>query len=144
MDNTRKTFVFNTDWYRIIKNCSTQIKGEVFTAVMEYAMSGIIPEISNEAYVIFQFIKREIDHREVRRKRNMTATTAKTVAEITKESAEAPESSHSLESSTPPEPTVTSNPPTPLPPLRLTRQMRRKLQRQGIDPYTYLPIRAHG
>ena len=69
MEKSKKVFVFNTAWYKIIRNCSTLVKGEVFTAVMEYAESGKIIELSNEANVIFQFIKREIDKREVRRQK---------------------------------------------------------------------------
>lgn len=64
----KRHFVFNTEWYEIIRECSTIIKGEVFTAVMEYATTGQEITVSPEATVIFKFIKREIDRREMRRK----------------------------------------------------------------------------
>lgn len=64
----KRHFVFNTEWYEIIRDCSTIIKGEVLTAVMEYATTGQEIAISDEATVIFKFIKREIDRREKRRK----------------------------------------------------------------------------
>lgn len=67
---TMKThFVFNTEWYEIIKDCSNEVKGEVFSAVMEYAVNGVILEVGREAKVIFSFIKREIDRRSSRRER---------------------------------------------------------------------------
>ncbi|MDE5839036.1 MAG: hypothetical protein K2H39_08275, partial [Paramuribaculum sp.] len=56
-------FSFCLEWYEIIKDCTTKVKGEVFSAVMEYALTGEIIEISPEATVIFRFIKREIDRR---------------------------------------------------------------------------------
>lgn len=60
----RTRFTFNTEWYEIIKDCPMAVKGEVFSAVMEYAMNGTLIEVSNEAKVIFLFIKREIDRRD--------------------------------------------------------------------------------
>lgn len=60
----RTRFTFNTEWYEIIKDCPVTVKGEVFSAVMEYAINGTVIEISNEAKVIFLFIKREIDRRD--------------------------------------------------------------------------------
>lgn len=67
---TMKThFVFNAEWYEIIKDCSNEVKGEVFSAVMEYAVNGIILEVSREAKIIFSFIKREIDRRSARRQK---------------------------------------------------------------------------
>ena len=63
----KRHFVFNTEWYEIIRDCSTIIKGEVLTAVMEYATTEQEIAISDEATVIFKFIKREIDRREQRR-----------------------------------------------------------------------------
>ena len=71
IDNTHKyyytmrtRFTFNAEWYEIIKDCPLNVKGEVFSAVMEYAMNGTVIEVSNEAKVIFLFIKREIDRRD--------------------------------------------------------------------------------
>lgn len=109
-ETTRKTFVFNTVWYEIIKDCPAQVKGEVFSAVMEYALFGKMPEgICNEANVIFLFIKMEIDRREKRRQRTNTPL----------KSLESLETLESLEAS------------KPLPENRpLTRQQRRKLERE--------------
>lgn len=112
--STRKTFVFNTVWYEIIKDCSAQVKGEVFAAVMEYALYGKMPrDICNEANVIFQFIKIEIDRREKRRLRP-------NAPKQPLNSLETLESLGSLESL------------EPLPESRqLTRQQRRKLERDS-------------
>ncbi|MDE6651255.1 MAG: hypothetical protein K2K08_02490 [Paramuribaculum sp.] len=145
MEKTKKAFVFNTVWYKIIRNCSTLVKGEVFTAVMEYFESGKIIELSNEASVIFQFIKREIDRREARRLKSDKSTDKQTSvlqSELTNTKAEF---SKANKQPSPLTPAPTSDPtkpdsikngspdtsiPTFTPPL--TRQMRRKLQRQGI------------
>lgn len=64
----KRHFSFSIEWYEIIRDCSPIIKGEVFTAVMEYATTGQEITVSPEATVIFKFIKREIDRREKRRK----------------------------------------------------------------------------
>lgn len=149
MERAKKVFVFNTVWYKIIRNCSTLVKGEVFTAVMEYAETGKIIELSDEAYVIFQFIKREIDRRESRRTKS--TKTAKVSAETkAHESTENNLEKTGMEttpaaSDTNTEPTEIKQlsivtPPDSLaiaPPVRLTRQMRRKLLRQGIDLKDY-------
>lgn len=115
--STRKTFVFNTVWYEIIKDCSAQVKGEVFAAVMEYALYGKMPrDICNEANVIFQFIKIEIDRREKRRLRPSAPQKPLNSLE-TLGSLESLETLESLE---------------PLPEARqLTRQQRRKLERDS-------------
>lgn len=60
----RTRFTFNAEWYEIIKDCPVNVKGEVFSAVMEYAMNGTVLEVGAEAKVIFLFIKREIDRRD--------------------------------------------------------------------------------
>lgn len=66
-----KNFAFKTAWYEIIKDCSIEIKGQVFSAVMEYVMYGTLPELTGEAEIIFAFIKYDIDERADRReKRN--------------------------------------------------------------------------
>ena len=146
MEKSKKVFVFNTAWYKIIRNCSTLVKGEVFTAVMEYAESGKIIELSNEANVIFQFIKREIDKREVRRqKASKTADKPAPVRqtnqpETTTETGiinNHPSPQPAATESAPIKPftvkNITSNTYDSKPTLPLTRQMRRKLQRQGIE-----------
>lgn len=83
MENQRTSFVFNTVWYDIIKECPAQVIGEVFAAVMEYALHCTLPEeICNEANVIFQFIKLDIDRREKRRLRAKKAKTPSKISEI--------------------------------------------------------------
>ena len=138
MENQRKTFVFNTAWYRIIRNCSVTVKGEVFSAVMEYFESGKIIEMSNEASVIFQFIRREIDRRESRRLKSIASNATKSVKEIVQipsdtsdvlEYSEVPAVLDNTEAIKHPENTETMPPTTTLP---MTRQMRIKLKRQGI------------
>lgn len=146
MEKSKKVFVFNTAWYKIIRNCSTLVKGEVFTAVMEYAESGKIIELSNEANVIFQFIKREIDKREVRRQKTSKTADKQAPVRQTNQPETTTETDKTNNYSSP-QPAVTSSAPikpftikniTPQtndsrPTVPLTRQMRRKLQRQGIE-----------
>ncbi len=83
-----KNFAFKTAWYEIIKDCSTEIKGQVFSAVMEYVMYGTIPELTGEAGIIFAFIKYDIDERADRReKRNEKKLSAQNEAATEPEAA---------------------------------------------------------
>ncbi|MDE6263695.1 MAG: hypothetical protein K2M11_00975 [Paramuribaculum sp.] len=64
-----KNFAFKTAWYEIIKDCTVEVKGQVFSAVMEYVMYGTLPELTGEAEIIFAFIKFDIDERADRREK---------------------------------------------------------------------------
>lgn len=64
-----KNFAFKTAWYEIIKDCTIEVKGQVFSAVMEYVMYGTLPELTGEAEIIFAFIRYDIDERTDRREK---------------------------------------------------------------------------
>lgn len=61
MSNPKKTFVFNFEWYEILKDYPAEIRLEVYEAVIVYAASGTLPELKPLSRMAFSFIKKEID-----------------------------------------------------------------------------------
>ena len=61
MDTSKKTFLFNADWYEVLVDYPSEIRLEVYEAVIRYAVSGTLSELRPQAKMAFSFIKREID-----------------------------------------------------------------------------------
>lgn len=61
MSKKRDTFIFKKSWADALKKRSTAVQLEVYNAIVSYAVDGIIPEISEIAEVVFDFIRIEID-----------------------------------------------------------------------------------
>lgn len=61
MSKKRDTFIFKKSWADALKKRSTAVQLEVYNAIVSYAVDGIIPEMSEIAEVVFDFIRIEID-----------------------------------------------------------------------------------
>ena len=85
-----KNFAFKTAWYEIIKECTIEVKGQVFSAVMEYVMYGTLPELTGEAEIILAFIKYDIDERADRREKRHEKNLSKQKAAATETEAAKP------------------------------------------------------
>lgn len=57
----RKTFTFYSDWKEILKFYPNDLKVELYEAIVEYASTGILPNLSKEASLIFPFLKKYLD-----------------------------------------------------------------------------------
>ncbi|MCM1005081.1 MAG: DUF6291 domain-containing protein [Prevotella sp.] len=62
MDKPKKQFLFNLEWVEILAQLPGQVKYEVYDAIMDYAASGSIAQLSPIAKGVFLFIKKEIDY----------------------------------------------------------------------------------
>lgn len=61
MSNKRNTFVFNVEWYNILRDYPAEVRLEVYDAMMEYVATGILADLKPMAKMAFAFIKKEID-----------------------------------------------------------------------------------
>ncbi len=61
MSKKRDTFIFKKSWADALKKRSIAVQLEVYNAIVSYAVDGIIPEMSEIAEVVFDFIRIEID-----------------------------------------------------------------------------------
>lgn len=61
MEYKRNTFVFNVEWYNILRDYPSEVRLEVYDAMMEYVATGIFSELKPMAKIAFSFIKKEID-----------------------------------------------------------------------------------
>lgn len=66
----RKSFVFNTDWQEILLGCPSEVRLEVYDAIIEYAASGTLLELKPMAKMAFSFIRKEIDSNELQYQEN--------------------------------------------------------------------------
>lgn len=57
----KKSFVFNIDWYEVLKDYPPEVRLEVYEAVIKYAASGTLSELKPLSNMAFSFIKKEID-----------------------------------------------------------------------------------
>lgn len=57
-----KSFVFNLEWFEVLKEYPSEVRLEVYEAAMEYAASGTLPELKPIAKMAFSFIKKEMDY----------------------------------------------------------------------------------
>ena len=61
MSKKKDTFIFQKSWSEAIKKRSPQVQLEVYNAIVLYASEGVIPEMSEVAEAVFDFIKNDID-----------------------------------------------------------------------------------
>lgn len=61
MKSSRNTFVFNVEWYNILRDYPAEVRLEVYDAMMEYVATGILADLKPMAKMAFAFIKKEID-----------------------------------------------------------------------------------
>lgn len=57
----RTTLVFNLNWRNALKHYPPEIRLEIYEGAIDYASTGVVPELSQLAEIAFQFIKIEID-----------------------------------------------------------------------------------
>ena len=58
----KKTFLFNLEWFEILAEYPEDVRLEVYEAVMTYASTGSVPELSQLGRMAFSFIRREMDY----------------------------------------------------------------------------------
>lgn len=61
MAKTRESFIYHIEWEDAIEVLPVEIRHEVRDAIMTYARSGQVPELSVQASVAFAFIRRDMD-----------------------------------------------------------------------------------
>ena len=61
MSKKRDTFIFKKSWADALKKRSPQVQLEVYNAIVSYAVDGVVPQLSEIAEVVFDFIRIEID-----------------------------------------------------------------------------------
>ena len=59
---TKKSFVFNIAWQEVLMGYPSEVRLEVYDAIIEYVASGKISELKPLAKMAFSFIKNEIDY----------------------------------------------------------------------------------
>lgn len=57
----KDNFLFNCSWRAAVRNLAPELRLEIYEAVMDYAQSGVVPEMSEVAMVAFSFIRQDID-----------------------------------------------------------------------------------
>ena len=58
----KKSFIFNVVWQEILLGYPSEVRLEVYDAIIEYVASGTILELKPMAKMAFSFIKKEIDY----------------------------------------------------------------------------------
>lgn len=61
MSKKKDTFIFKKAWAEAISKRSAAVQLEVFNAIVSYASDGIIPQMSEVAEAVFDYIKIDID-----------------------------------------------------------------------------------
>jgi hypothetical protein len=59
--NKKKSFIFYSSWYEVLKDFSSEVRFEVYEAIMEYAISGTLIELKPMSKIAFSFIRKDID-----------------------------------------------------------------------------------
>ena len=59
---TKKSFVFNIAGQEVLMGYPSEVRLEVYDAIIEYVASGTISELKPLAKMAFSFIKNEIDY----------------------------------------------------------------------------------
>ena len=57
----RKSFVFFTDWHKVLEKYDVQLRCAVYDAIIRYAETGEEPNLTGEAGMAFAFIREDID-----------------------------------------------------------------------------------
>ena len=58
----KRSFIFNIEWQEVLMEYPTEVRLEVYDAIIEYAASGTLSELKPLAKMAFSFIKKEIDY----------------------------------------------------------------------------------
>ena len=58
----KKSFIFNVEWQEILLDYPSEVRLEVYDAIIEYVAMGTISELKPMAKMAFSFIKKEIDY----------------------------------------------------------------------------------
>ena len=72
MSKKRDTFIFKKSWADALKKRSSQVQLEVYNAIVSYAVDGVVPQMSEIAEVVFDFIRIEIDEHSDGHRGNLT------------------------------------------------------------------------
>ena len=57
----KETFVFRVAWQEVLRDYPSEVRLEVYDAMIEYVASGTLPQLKPLANMAFAFIKRDID-----------------------------------------------------------------------------------
>ena len=60
-EQQRKSFVFYFEWAEVLSGFPTEVRYEVYDAIIRYAQSGTLTELKPLANMAFSFIKNDID-----------------------------------------------------------------------------------
>lgn len=67
MENKKKkTFIFNIGWKDVLSDQPSEVRLEVYEAIISYADTNEVPKLTPVAAMAFSFIKREIDKNNIR------------------------------------------------------------------------------
>lgn len=58
----KKSFIFNVEWQEILLSYPSEVRLEVYDAIIEYVAKGTLSELKPMAKMAFSFIKKEIDY----------------------------------------------------------------------------------
>lgn len=58
----KKSFIFNVEWQEILLAYPSEVRLEVYDAIIEYVAAGTLSELKPMAKMAFSFIKKEIDY----------------------------------------------------------------------------------
>ena len=58
----KKSFIFNVEWQEILLSYPSEVRLEVYDAIIEYVAAGTLSELKPMAKMAFSFIKKEIDY----------------------------------------------------------------------------------
>lgn len=58
----KKSFIFNVEWQEVLLGYPSEVRLEVYDAIIEYVVSGTTLELKPMAKMAFSFIKKEIDY----------------------------------------------------------------------------------
>lgn len=61
MSKKKEAFLFKKSWMDALNNWQDDVKLEVYEAIMTYAFTGVVPNLSSVAMMAFSFIKADID-----------------------------------------------------------------------------------
>lgn len=61
MADRKNAFILYTDYWEHIEMLSMEERGELFTAIFNYANDGNVPELPGAAKMAFSFIRKQLD-----------------------------------------------------------------------------------
>lgn len=57
----KESFLFRKEWKDIIGGLPGRVRAEVYEAIIEYGISGKLPQLRTQAQIVFNFVKNDID-----------------------------------------------------------------------------------